>query len=122
MIHGLAVGYGLYIYNPYGERSNTEIKWSLLAAAHNNVVLIFEVFSPAFLPGLCLEVETLEGSPRDERLSFGACTPVSQHTPLVSRIARSHTKAGKSSTNRVCVKADPAWPSAPSAVADPTKP
>mgnify|MGYP003397471284 FL=1 len=71
---------------------------------------------------LCLEVNTLYGSPRDERFSFGACTPVSQHTQPVSRIVVVVQRGEKSSANLVCNRADPAWPSAPSAVADPTKP
>ena len=71
---------------------------------------------------MCLEVNTLFGNPRDERFSFGACTPVSQHTPLVSHIVVVVQIAEKSSANLVCNRADPAWPSAPSAVADPTKP
>ena len=65
---------------------------------------------------------TLFGNPRDERFSFGACTPVSQHTQPVSRIVVVVQIAEKSSANLVCKRADPAWPSAPSAVADPTKP
>ena len=71
---------------------------------------------------MCLEVNTLFGNPRDERFSFGACTPVSQHTQPVSRIVVVVQIAEKSSANLVCKRADPAWPSAPSAVADPTKP
>ena len=71
---------------------------------------------------MCLEVNTLFGNPRDERFSFGACTPVSQHTQPVSRIVVVVQIAEKSSANLVCNRADPAWPSAPSAVADPTKP
>ena len=48
-----------------------------------------------------LRCETLSGSPRDEQLSFGAYTPMSQHTPLVSRIFVVVQKQWKSSTNRV---------------------
>ena len=65
---------------------------------------------------------TLFGNPRDERFSFGACTPVSQHTQPVSHIVVVVQIAEKLSANLVCNRADPAWPSAPSAVADPTKP
>ena len=65
---------------------------------------------------------TLFGNPRDERFSFGACTPVSQHTQPVSRIVVVVQIGEKSSANLVCKRADPAWPLAPPAVVDPTKP
>ena len=58
-----------------------------VAASHNNVVLILWSFLPCFLAENCaLRSNTLFGSSRDERFSFGACTPVSQHTQPVSRI------------------------------------
>ena len=47
---------------------------------------------------------------------------MSQHTQPVSRIVVVVQIAERSSANLVCNRADPAWPSAPSAVADPTKP